>query len=416
MARTVCTLLLILLFGTKESRAGVFITTDVAGCLVRNYKHVSMIQKYGEEARPLISKIHGPLPFHPNAKTRDLAFKFFLETPHSPHVLTMLDGHPYKIKKILIDALEASNPEKRAQAMSNLEEWSKFERDAIEAYNHRAKKPIQWIEVDGVLVEKSTKESVDRIQAKLAESGIQTRYTPLSSPFGQRGALVIESIDSEIATKPLTPTSKIFETAEFAEIIRKAQDSGGAIIIDPKLAKSHLIAGYFARYNLDVDGFNWVIAVSPNTKGSQLIHELEHKIDHIDNGNVFPDSVSQNPAITKPTSVLGRTFYEAGKEFENRFISELNATTRQLKFYAENHTFPPYDAFNTFLYRGMNQQKVAIGRIFMNPSNPKHIGLYLKGLGTFWIPMAAVYVGITEIRDLIIELAQLVIDDQPQNP
>ena len=59
---------------------------------------------------------------------------------------------------------------------------------------------------------------------------------------------------------------------------------------------------------------------------------------------------------------------------------------------------------NTIIYRGINQSKVAVARIFMDPKNPKHYILYVKGVGNFILPLATSFIATKTLAKLLVSL------------
>lgn len=172
-----------------------------------------------------------------------------------------------------------------------------------------------------------------------------------------------------------------------------AQRQNGAIVIHPIQNEAHL--GYFWKNPDVVPGKDWVIALRPDSTGSTFLHEWQHKVDRIDEAARYKRSLISSKLSSKNLNYLAQgplrmAIQNTGAQLEKAYLTELNATAKELQLYFETKEFSASGISSIMIYRASNMKKVAIGRIFLDPLHPKHYALYLYSRGLVYVPRAVV--------------------------
>jgi hypothetical protein len=364
---------------------------------ILHFARYEKLRKRDERLASLYDSIYRGQRFHSEKKIRDLAYEAFSVKGADFDIYNSLfAAAPADIKAAVL-ALAGLAPEARAAVVRDVTRWNQWlatiEYPSKRAFAAQAAEEAQeFVLVDGRLVEREFFERITKWRESLAEFGVQTRFiagqTDQQNRTGQ-GVLEITGLTREL-TEKIAPETSVFDTPEFLDYLKKAEADKGAIVIDIGLLAPGRAAGAYFWHNPNVvPGRDWVIALRPKrtmANWSYFLHEWEHKIDAIDHGGADLYAVYPGRENTR-TSEWGRAFFSTGVELESSFLSELNATRRQLKLYWDTRTFSPGLWLPTLRYRAKNQWRVALGRIFLDPANPKHYLLYMRSRVGFYGPI-----------------------------
>lgn len=393
------------LIGWSASYPAYAITPETISCVAYQLQVERIRMIDGDESAELYARINFQAWFHPSRDVRAKAYRIFSSARYNPDVLADLEIMPHSDIELLIRELDVMGSH-RNSILKDYNSWKKWKETILPNVAETA----DFVEVGGKKIYADYFKDTQRLQKLLHDIGVETEFVPARTFSGERqgrGVLVINRVTREPARKGLFPGKPVLDSADFRKYLDAIHEQQGAIIIDPDLLGDSLVAAYFWEHG-ELAGKKFVLGIKPDTNGSTFLHEWEHKIDAIDNGNQFEGLVGDG--INPRKSLIGKSFYEAGRYLEGQFLTELNATGRQYKFYFETKRFPPLDVLNTVIYRGVNQMKVAVGRIYMDPRNSKHFILYLRGFGNIVIPisvLAGVGVGSSQV---VMDLAKFVVE------
>lgn len=140
-----------------------------------------------------------------------------------------------------------------------------------------------------------------------------------------------------------------------------------------------------------VPGKDWVIALKPDSTGGTFVHEWQHKMDRIDEASRYWNSLVHHQKLPESSqNRFRKALQNTGAQLETKYLSELNATAKELGLFFKARNFSPSGISSVMIYRAVNMKKVAIGRIFWDPLHPKHYALYLYAQGLIYLPSAVV--------------------------
>ena len=351
------------------------------------------IQK-GEELADLFLSIQDPsvLPFHPSASVRNGFFNIFKRHLNfDKGILDDLFLTDFNDSPKLLKALQKLSDTKRSEVLDDFANWLSFREVVLGTYEKGPEIPFR--NVDGKKVYESAYQKAIALKEELAQHGIKTEFVPgrtnNQNPEGF-GFLVITAVDPGFQSPGISPQKAILKSAEFQSYLDKVQEEQGVIAIDPTLLSYTASAAAYFGDSGAIDGTRYILGIRPDTSGGDFVHEWQHKVDGIDQDNRLPGQIFRRN-VKRRKSALGKALYRTGQYLEDQYLSELNATGKEYELYFETKKFPLMEFANTVIYRSKNQRRVAMGRIFMDPANPKHYLLYLRGGAKFVVPA---YLGI----------------------
>ena len=297
--------------------------------------------------------------------------------------------------------LYGTAPDKGQQIMASVESWEQWMQERKIAREKLPSRPAlnfrpsdlaeinklnEIVAVGDLRIKRPIYDLLLKTQSDLEAKGVHTELT--AGPTLKRtnsAILVVKSVDAKQTIHSLQPATSVFESAMFQKFLTLANATGGSIVVDPSLL------GFFALFEKNsekVPGKLWTISLNSKSDGSHFVHEWQHKLDLIDNKDGFEKSQTRNQVPDTRTSALGIALRRTGEFMEITSALEEKATAAQFRLYFETKKFPPGDVAETIVYWASNARKTAIGRIFMDPTNPTHYVLYLKSRAVIYIPIA----------------------------
>lgn len=304
---------------------------------------------------------------HPDKKIQKEAYRLISLQSTDSKLLSHWENMSYRDLGAAFSKLKELSETQRQLLVSKAENWDRW----VAANIPPATKEL--VKVGELQIERAKYENIIRAQKKMEAKGIRTKIVAGAVHKRANDAVLLMESAAE-KTSAIFPDREIFESKQFRDYLVTAQESGGAIIIEPNMGAK--TGAYLSLSKQIVPEKDWVISLRPDSSGAVFVHEWEHKIDWVDKTRYQAQELNGKIDNTR-RSVAGKAAWETGRYLEHSYLTEMNATGRELGLYFENKQAFSNGVFETIIYRLKNQRKVAIGRILMDPLNPKHCLLYM---------------------------------------